>query len=71
LDIKIYKIRIVHLLFGCVTWSFTLREEHRLRDFENRELRRICGLKREEVAGAWKRIHSEQLHNLYTSSYGG
>jgi hypothetical protein len=44
----------------------TLREEHRLRVFENRVLRRICGLKRDEVMGGWRKLHDE-LHNLYAS----
>jgi hypothetical protein len=45
--------------------SLTLREEHRLRVFENRLLRKIFGPKREEVAGGWRRLHNEVLHNLY------
>jgi hypothetical protein len=45
----------------------TLREEHRLRVFENRVLRRIFGRKREEVTGGWRRLHTEELHNLYSS----
>jgi hypothetical protein len=49
------------------TWSLTLREEHRLRVFENRVLRRIFGPKREEVVGSWRRLHNEELQNLYTS----
>jgi hypothetical protein len=44
-----------------------LREEHRLRVFENRVLRRISGLKRDEVNGEWRKLHSEELHNLYSS----
>jgi hypothetical protein len=44
--------------------SLTLREEHRLRVFENRVLRRIFGPKREEVAGDWRRLHNDELHNL-------
>jgi hypothetical protein len=55
------------VLYGCETWSLTLREEHRLRVFGNRVLRRICGLKREEGAGDWRRLHNEELRNLYTS----
>jgi hypothetical protein len=55
------------VLYGCETWSLTLRDEHRLRVFENRMLRRIFGHKREEVTGGWRRLHSEELHNLYTS----
>jgi hypothetical protein len=51
------------------TWSLTLREVHRLRCFVNRVLRRIFGPKREEVAGGWRRLHNEELHNLYTSPY--
>jgi len=49
--------------------SLTLREEHRLRVFENRVLRRIFGPKREEVEGGWKRLHNEELYNLYTSPF--
>jgi hypothetical protein len=52
---------------GCGTWPLTLREEHRSRVSENRVLRRIFRPKREEVAGGWRRLHNEDLHNLYTS----
>jgi hypothetical protein len=45
-------------------WSLALREEHRLRVFENRVLRRIFGPKRDEVRGEWRKLHSEELHNL-------
>jgi hypothetical protein len=51
----------------CETWSLTLREEHRLRVFENRVLRRIFGPKRDEVTGDWRKLHNEELHNLYFS----
>jgi hypothetical protein len=47
--------------------SVTLREEHRLRVFENRVLRRIFGLKRDEVTENWRKLHNEELHNLYSS----
>jgi hypothetical protein len=47
------------------TWSLTLREEHRLRVFENRVLRRIFGPKRDEVTGEWRRLHNEELNDLY------
>jgi hypothetical protein len=50
----------------CETWSLTLREEHRLREFENRMLRRIFGPKRDEVTGCWRKLH-EELHNFYSS----
>jgi hypothetical protein len=53
-------------LYGCENWSLTLKEEHRLRVFQNGVLR-IFGPKREEVAGGWRRLHNEKLHNLYTS----
>jgi hypothetical protein len=49
------------------TWSLTLREEHRLRVFENRVLRRIFGTKGDEVTGGWRKLHNEELHNLYSS----
>jgi hypothetical protein len=55
------------VLYGCETWSLTLREERGLRAFENRILRRIFGLKRDEVTGEWRKFHSEELHNLYSS----
>jgi hypothetical protein len=54
-------------LYGCETWSLTLREEHRLRVFENRVLRRIFGRKRDEVTGEWRKLHNEELHILYSS----
>jgi hypothetical protein len=55
-------------LYGCETWSFTLREEYRLRVFERGVLRRIFGPKRDEVIGEWWKLHSEELHNLYSST---
>jgi hypothetical protein len=57
------------VLYGCETWTLTLREEHKLRVFENRVLRRIFGPKREEVTGGWRILHSEKLHNLCSSPY--
>jgi hypothetical protein len=48
-------------LYGCETWSLTLREEHRMRVFENRVLRRIFGSKRDEVTGDWRKLHNEEL----------
>jgi hypothetical protein len=65
---RIYKTIILPVvLYGCETWSLTLRDQHRLRVFENRELRRIFGPKRDEVMGGWRKLHNEELHNLYTS----
>jgi hypothetical protein len=52
------------VLNGCETWSFTLREGHRLRVFENRVLRRIFGRRRDEVTGGCRKFHNEALHNL-------
>jgi hypothetical protein len=49
------------------SWSLTLREEHRLKVFENRVLRRIFGPKRDDVTGEWRKLHNEELHNLYSS----
>jgi hypothetical protein len=54
------------VLYGCETWFLTFREEHRLRVFENRVLRRIFGPKRDEVTGEWGKLHSEELHDLYS-----
>jgi hypothetical protein len=67
--IKICKTIILPVdLYGCETWSLTLREEYRLRVFENRVLRRIFGPKRDEVkGGGWRKLHNEELHGLYSS----
>jgi hypothetical protein len=54
-------------VYGLKTWSLTLREEHRLRVFENRVLRKIFGPKREED-GSWRKLHNDKLHSLYSSS---
>jgi hypothetical protein len=67
--VKIYKTIILPVvLYGCETWSLTLREEHRLGVSENRVLRIIFGPKRDEVMGEWRKLHNEELHNLYSSS---
>jgi hypothetical protein len=55
------------VLYGCETWSLTSREEHRLGVFENRVLRRVFGPKRDEVTGDWRKLHKEELHDLYSS----
>jgi hypothetical protein len=55
------------VLYGCEAWSLALREEHRLRVFENRVLRKIFGPKRDEVTGEWRRRHNEELYDLYSS----
>jgi hypothetical protein len=66
--VKTYKTKILPVvLYGCETWSLTLREEHRLRVFENRVLRGIFGPKRDEVTGEWRKLHSGELHNLYST----
>ena len=68
LKIKIYRIIILHLvLYGCETWSLTLREERRLRVFENNVLRRILGPKRDEITGEWRKLNNEELNVLYSS----
>jgi len=65
---KIYRTIILPVvLYGCETWSLTLREERRLRMFENRLLRRIFGPKRDEVAGEWRKLHNRELNNLFSS----
>jgi hypothetical protein len=69
LKIKIYRTIILPVvLYGCETWSLTLREERRLRVFDNRALRRIFGPKRDEVTGEWRKLHNEELNDLYCSS---
>ena len=66
LKIKIYRTIILSVvLYGCETWSLTLREECRLRAFENWVLRRVFGPKRDEVTGEWKKLHNEELSDLY------
>jgi hypothetical protein len=55
------------VLHGCETWSLTLREEQRLRVVENRVLRRIFGPKTDEATGEWRRLHNEELNDLYSS----
>jgi hypothetical protein len=68
IEVRIYKTIILPVvLYGCETWSLTLREERRLRVFEDRVLRRIFGPKRDEVTGGWRKLHNEELHNLYSS----
>jgi hypothetical protein len=56
------------VLYGCESWSLTLREEYGVGLFENRVLRRIFGPKRDEVTGGWGKLHNEELHNLYSFS---
>jgi hypothetical protein len=66
--VKILKTTILPVvLYGCETSSLTLREEHRLRVFKIRVLRRIFGPKGDEVTGEWRKLHSRELHNLYSS----
>jgi hypothetical protein len=68
LKIRIYKTTILPVaLYGCETLSLTLREEHRLRVFENRVLRRIYGPKRDGVSEDWRKLHNEEIHDLYSS----
>jgi hypothetical protein len=66
--VRIYKTIILSVvLYGCETWYLTVREEHKLRVFENRGLRRIFGPKRDGVTGGWRKLHNKELHNLYSS----
>jgi hypothetical protein len=68
LKIRIYKTIILPVvLYGCETWSLTLREEHRLRVFVNKMLRRIFGPKRDEVTGEWRKLHNEELRDFHSS----
>ena len=66
IKIKIYKIIIMSVvLYGCETWSLTLREERRLRMFENRALRKTFEPKRDEVTEQWGKLHNEELNDMY------
>ncbi|KAJ4427876.1 hypothetical protein ANN_23882 [Periplaneta americana] len=68
LKVRIYKTVILPVvLYGCETWTLTLREEHRFRVFENKVLRKIFGAKRDEVTGEWRKLHNTELHALYSS----
>ena len=68
LKIKLYRTLIMSLvLYGCETWSLTLKEERRLRVFENRVLRRIFGPKSDGVTREWRKLHNEELNDLYSS----
>ena len=64
---KYRTIILLVVLYGCETWSLTLREERKLRVFENMVLRRIFGSRRDEVMGEWRRLHNEELNDLYSS----
>jgi hypothetical protein len=67
LKIKIYRTIILPVvLYGCENWSLTLREERRLRVFENRVLRREFGPKRDEVTGERRKLHNEEMNDLYS-----
>jgi hypothetical protein len=66
--VKIYRTIILHVvLYGCETWSLTLKEERRLRVFENRVLRMIVGPKRDEVTQDWRKVYNEELNDLHSS----
>ena len=70
LKIKIYRTIILPVvLYGCEAWSLTLREERKLRVFENMVLRRIFGPRRDEVTGVWRRLHNKQLHVSAVTGY--
>jgi hypothetical protein len=67
LKIKIYRTIILPVvLYGCETWSLILRDERRLRVFENRVLRRVFGPEKDEVTGEWRKLHNEELSDLYS-----
>ena len=55
------------ILYGYESWNTTLADEHKLRVFENKGLRKIYGPKRDEMTGEWRRLHNEELHGLYDS----
>jgi hypothetical protein len=67
LKFRIYRTIVLPVLYGCETWSFKLREERRLRVLENRVLRRLFGPERDEVTGEWRKLHNEELNDLYRS----
>ena len=67
LKVKTYKTIILPVVFyGSETWSLTLKEEHRLRLFENKVLRKMFGAKKDEITGEWRKLHNAELHALYS-----
>jgi len=69
IKINIYRtIILLVVLYGFETWSLTLRKERRLKVFENRVLRRVFGTKSDEVTGEWRKLHNEELNDLYPLS---
>jgi hypothetical protein len=67
LKVKIYRTTILAVvLYGCETWSLKLRAERRLRVFENMVLRRVFGPKRDKVTEEWRKLHNEELSDLYS-----
>ena len=68
LKVNTYKTIILPVvLYRCETWSLTLREEHRLRVFENEIIGKIFGAKKDEITGEWRKLHNAELHALYSS----
>jgi hypothetical protein len=68
MKIRLFKTIILHVvLYGCETLSLILKEEHRLRVFENKVLRRIFGQKRDEVTGGWRKLHYEEFRDSHSS----
>jgi len=66
--LKIFRTVILPvILYGCESWSTTLADEHKLRVFENKILRKIYGPKRDEMTGEWRRLHNDELYGLYDS----
>jgi hypothetical protein len=68
LKIKIYRTVILPVLYGCETWSLTLREERRLTVFEKMVLSRMLGPERDDVTMEWRKLYNEELNNMYSSS---
>jgi hypothetical protein len=65
-EMEMMRVDVIVVLYGCETWSLIIREEHRLRVFKNRVLRKIFGPKRDDVTGEWRKLHNEKLHILYS-----
>jgi hypothetical protein len=70
MQIEIHRTVILPvILYGCETWSFTLRDELRLRVLKDKLQRKICGSEKEEVTGDWREMHNEELYELYSTPY--
>ena len=70
IKIKIYRGVILRVPYGCEIWSVTLKSERRLGVFVNMVLKKVLGPKRDDVAGGWRKLHQEELHDPHQTLFG-